>query len=267
MYLRLAFAVAAHLEPEILLVDEVLAVGDLAFQRKCLGKMGDVTHQGRTILFVTHNLAAVQSLCPRAYLFDHGRLSASGPTQEVVSTYLASIPALGRTPLRHRHDRQGNRELQFTDIQFFAGNRCPVATIQSGDDLQIAVHYTSSQRDVKNVYMAIDIKEPTGQCILSLCNVMVGTEFQTLPPRGRFCCAIQRVPLSPGQYPITLFCRANGDVADWVQQAAVLSVEPGDFFGTGRLPPPGVGGVLVPQNWHVEEDDESGNNNEQSLVV
>jgi lipopolysaccharide transport system ATP-binding protein len=253
MYLRLAFAVAAHLESAILLVDEVLAVGDLAFQRKCLGKMGDVTKQGRTILFVSHNLAAMQGLCPIAHWFEHGRLIESGPTKDVVQTYLASLPALGRTPLLQRQDRQGNRQLTFTDIQFFSGNRCAVETIQSGEDLQIAVTYTSSHGDLKNVYMAIDIFEQTGQCMLSLCNVMVGTDFHALPQRGRLSCGIERFPLSPGQYPITLFCRANGDIADWVQQAAVLSVEPGDFFGTGRLPPPTHGGVLVPQKWHVEE--------------
>jgi len=82
---------------------------------------------------------------------------------------------------------------------------------------------------------------------------MVGTEFDSLPPNGRLCCRIERFPLSPGQYPITLFCRVNGNIADWVQQAALLSVEPGDFFGTGRLPQPAHGGGLVPQDWHVEE--------------
>src|SRR3989440_115995 len=90
MYLRLAFAVAAHLEPEILLVDEVLAVGDIAFQRKCLGKMGDVARQGRTILFVSHNMAAVESLCSTAYLLENGQLAESGTTKTVVDVYLSS---------------------------------------------------------------------------------------------------------------------------------------------------------------------------------
>jgi homopolymeric O-antigen transport system ATP-binding protein len=259
MYLRLAFAVAAHLESEILLVDEVLAVGDLAFQRKCLGKMGDVARQGRTILFVSHHLAAVEGLCTSAHLFAQGRLIESGPTKDVVHTYLASLPALCRTPLIDRTDRQGNAQLKLTGIQFFSGNRCPVEAIQSGEDLQIAVDYTSRHGTVKHVYMAIDIFAHTGQCLLSLCNVMVGTEFPALPHRGRFSCRIARFPLAPGQYPITLFCRANGDIADWVQQAAVLSVEPGDFFGTGRLPPPTHGGVLVPQQWEVEDHDDRGN--------
>src|SRR5438093_4304585 len=108
MYLRLAFAVAAHLEPEILLVDEVLAVGDVAFQKKCLGKMGDVARQGRTILFVSHNMAAVESLCSTAYLLENGQLVKSGMTKTVVDAYLASIPALCTTSLEHRTDREGN---------------------------------------------------------------------------------------------------------------------------------------------------------------
>jgi lipopolysaccharide transport system ATP-binding protein len=88
MYVRLAFAVAAHLEPEILLVDEVLSVGDASFQKKCLGKMGEVGHQGRTILFVSHNMSAVQSLCTRSIWIDHGAVKMDGPSSSIVSSYL-----------------------------------------------------------------------------------------------------------------------------------------------------------------------------------
>ena len=253
MFLRLGFAVAAHLEPEILLIDEVLAVGDLAFQRKCLGKMRNMVRQGRTLLFVSHNIAAVESLCKTALLFEHGRLVQRGETKEVVETYLSSIPLLCSKSLLRRTDRKGKGLLKFTDIQFLSGDGAPIEAIQSGEDLQISVSYISKNSDLNNIYMAIDIFEQTGQCMLSLCNVMVGTEFDSLPPNGRLCCRIERFPLSPGQYPITLFCRVNGDIADWVQQAALLSVEPGDFFGTGRLPQPTHGGGLVPQDWHVEE--------------
>jgi len=245
MFLRLGFAVAAHLETEILLIDEVLAVGDLAFQRKCLGKMRNMVRQGRTLLFVSHNIAAVESLCTTALLFEHGRLVQRGETKEVVETYLSSIPLLCSKSLLRRTDRKGKGLLKFTDIQFLSGDGAPIEAIQSGEDLQISVSYISKNSDLNNIYMAIDIFEQTGQCMLSLCNVMVGTEFDSLPPNGRLCCRIERFPLSPGQYPITLFCRVNGDIADWVQQAALLSVEPGDFFGTGRLPQPTHGGALV----------------------
>ena len=93
MYLRLAFAVAAHLQPDILIVDEVLAVGDAAFQRKCLGKMGDVAKQGRTVLFVSHNMGAVRSLCKRGLVFNGGRLEFDGRTDEAISYYLTKTAA------------------------------------------------------------------------------------------------------------------------------------------------------------------------------
>ena len=254
MYLRLAFAVAAHLEPEILLVDEVLAVGDVAFQRKCIGKMGDVARQGRTILFVSHNMAAVESLCSTAYLFANGQVVERGVTKTVIDAYFASIPALCRTPLEHRTDREGNGRLRFTDIEFSSNEGVSTEVVQTGKTLLISVSYTSSSDTVKNVEMSIDIFAPNGQCMLILNNEMVGTDFESVPGVGRFSCRVERFPLSPGQYHITLFCKANGTIADWVQQAALLTVEPGDFYGTGRLPQATHGGFLIPQEWQNQDD-------------
>jgi len=252
MYLRLAFAVAAHLEPEILLVDEVLAVGDLAFQRKCMGKMGDVAEQGRTILFVSHNIAAIESLCSTAYLLDNGQLVESGTTKTVVDAYLSSISTLGKTPLEHRTDRRGNGRLRCTEIEFRSDEGVPTEVVQTGKTLLISVAYASTSNAVKNVEMSIDIFAQSGQCMLVLNTAIVGADFESVPGVGRFFCRVERFPLSPGQYPITLFCRVNGIIADWVKQAALLTVEPGDFYGTGRLPEPGDGGFLVPQEWHIQ---------------
>ena len=254
MYMRLAFAVAAHLEPEILLVDEVLAVGDLAFQRKCLGKMGEVARQGRTILFVSHNMAAIESLCSTAYLLENGQLVESGTTKTVVDAYLASIPALCRTPLEHRTDRQGNGRLRFTDIEFRSDEGVPTDVVQTGKTLLISVTYTSTSETVKHVGMSIDIFAQNGQCMLMLNNEMVGVDFESVPGVGQFSCRVERFPLSPGQYPITLFCRANGIIVDWVQQAALLTVEPGDYYGTGRLPSATHGGFLIPQQWQIQSN-------------
>ncbi len=254
MYLRLAFAVAAHLEPEILLVDEVLAVGDVAFQRKCIGKMGDVARQGRTILFVSHNMAAVESLCSTAYLLENGRLVESGTTKTVVDAYLSSIPALCNTPLEHRTDREGNGRLRFTDLEFRSDEGVPTEVVQTGKTLLISVAYTSTSDMVKNVEMSIDIFAQNGQCMLILNNAMVGADFESAPGVGQFSCRVERFPLAPGQYHITLFCRANGTIADWVQQAALLTVEPGDFYGTGRLPHATHGGFLIPQKWRIQSN-------------
>src|SRR3954470_15902093 len=117
MRVRLAFAVAAHLEPEILVVDEVLAVGDLAFQRKCLGKMGEVTADGRTILFVSHNMATIQTLCRRGIMLEHGRLVTDAPVSEAVSAYLARVEEVGGQALLERTDTGGWHDIRLQRVR------------------------------------------------------------------------------------------------------------------------------------------------------
>jgi lipopolysaccharide transport system ATP-binding protein len=253
MYVRLAFAVAAHLQPEILLVDEVLAVGDIAFQRKCLGKMGEVAKDGRTIIFVSHNMAAVEGLCTAAHLISEGRIVQSGNTSEVIASYLSSVGTLSGVPLEERIDRKGDQKLMFTDIQLLSENGTPTLVVQSGKDVEFCIGYKGMVPDLRNVAMFIDIFAQGGQCMMILNNEMVGVDFASAPKVGQFRCRIERFPLSPGQYFVTLFCTVNGSISDWVQQAAVLTVEAGDFYGSGRLPPPSHGGFLVPQEWHVED--------------
>lgn len=118
MYVRLAFAVAAHLEPEILLVDEVLAVGDVAFQKKCLGKMGEVAKKGRTILFVSHNMAAINKLCCRGVWLEKGRVIESGPTEKVTAAYLSyGAKVKGERRWRGLQDMPGNEKIRLRAIQ------------------------------------------------------------------------------------------------------------------------------------------------------
>jgi len=116
MYVRLAFAVAAHLEPEILIVDEVLAVGDVAFQQKCLGKMGTVAREGRTVLFVSHNMAAIQSLCDRCILLNNGHIESDNTTDIVIQKYVAMFKTCCLSPLKDRTDRRGNGKLRFSNV-------------------------------------------------------------------------------------------------------------------------------------------------------
>jgi len=253
MYVRLAFAVAAHLQPEILLVDEVLAVGDMAFQRKCLSKMGEVAKDGRTIIFVSHNMAAIESLCTAAHLISDGRIVQSGTTADVVAGYISSAATRSGVTLGGRTDRQGDQKLKLTDIQFLTEDGTPTAVVQSGRAVEFSVGYVGSGAEIRNVVLSIDIFSQSGQCMIILNNEMIGVEFVSGPQAGRFTCRVDRFPLSPGQYFITLFCSVNGSISDWVQQAAVLMVEGGDFFGSGRLPVPTHGGFLVDQEWHLCE--------------
>jgi len=257
MQMRLAFAVAAHLEPDIFLVDEALAVGDVAFQKKCLGKMEDVAKTGRTVLFVSHNMAAIEHLCHRAYLFDKGHLVGAGKTHDVVEAYLAAVQAAGGQGVSQRTDRQGNGQLRFTDIAFCGSSGTPLEVVQSGQDLEIVVGYGTDAYPLQNVVQSIGIFTLSGQCMLLLNNQIAGSEFRSVPPHGRFACRVERFPLAPGQYYLNLYCEVNGILADWVQQAAPLVVEAGDFFGSGRLPPRGHGGFLVAQSWRVVGSEES----------
>ena len=160
MYVRLAFAVAAHLEPEILLVDEVLAVGDAAFQRKCLGKMEQVAGAGRTVLFVSHNMAMIQNLCDRTLLLDHGRLGTIGPTRDVIEAYMSEIGALARTHLGDRTDRTGAREIICTAIEIFDHRGQPVPNAMSGHPLVVRIHYESKLPKVfRNSRMSLSIEK------------------------------------------------------------------------------------------------------------
>jgi lipopolysaccharide transport system ATP-binding protein len=253
MYVRLAFAVAAHLEPEILLVDEVLAVGDAAFQKKCLGKMGEVSREGRTVLFVSHNMAAVKNMCPTAYLLDQGLLVLSGPAEQVINQYLQSTVAVSDASLPELIYREGDGRMRFTDviIRDVAGN--PINVISSGQDIVISIGYAAHEDEpLRNVSITIGFHSLLGQFLFLCENEMVGKHFGMIPPRGRINCHIPHVPLSSGTYGFNFHCSVNGIMADFVKQHVQFLVTEGDFFGTGKLPPTTHRGFLVNHSWSIE---------------
>ncbi len=256
MRVRLAFAVAAHLQPEILLVDEVLAVGDAAFQKKCLGKMGDVASTGRTVLFVSHNMAAITALCSTGLLLSNGRVVSTGPVSEVVKKYLEGMNELCSTDLQDRTDRQGNGRIRFTDVVFLDENERITHAAVTGLPLTIVLGYVGNDdRPVRNVDMDIAFYNPLGQLLFFCKARMACGSFDVLPPWGRISCHIPKFPLSPGRYRFKLWCSVGGHTADRIEDAGVLQVESGDFYGTGNLPtrnPEGI--VLVEHSWQVVED-------------
>ncbi|MFK8105193.1 MAG: polysaccharide ABC transporter ATP-binding protein, partial [Saprospiraceae bacterium] len=145
MQLRLAFAVAAHLEPEILLIDEVLAVGDAQFQKKCLGKMSEVSQSGRTILFVSHDMAAVLKLCQRSILLDRGKIIADGATEAIVQQYLQQRDENAQIDIVQRKDRKGKGELQFVNIALLNADEQAVENIFCGQTVTIALTLKNHQ--------------------------------------------------------------------------------------------------------------------------
>src|SRR4051812_21611944 len=252
MYLRLAFSVAAHLEPEVLIVDEVLSVGDLAFQRKCLGRMEDVAAEGRTVLFVSHNLAAVGNLCPRAMLLSHGRKITEGPTKDVIDRYVGLAEEIAGTDLAERTDRDGNGRMRFTDIAFREGNRLVDVPV-SGRDVDIVLHYrTAEGTEIRHPRIAVAVRTLLGESMLYLDSESVG-ELDTLPSTGEIRLRVPRLPLQAGRYIVTVSAAVGLDMLDWVQHACDLTVAEGDFFGTGYRPRDTHPSVLVEHSWQVAE--------------
>lgn len=230
MYVRLAFAVAAHLEPDILLVDEVLAVGDAAFQKKCLGKMGEVAKEGRTVLFVSHNMAAISSLCGRALLFDGGSVSKDGRAGDVAAAYLSGAINLDAnevdlSELQH----QGNGKARFTSVNLRAlSDGLQVSdTVVSGSDLEIETT-VKCVTDIFETNIAVIIYDANGYRLIDVNTALDGT-FLTMKAGEELTVRflLNDVLLRPGSYYIGLWIGRGGiEEIDSVEYARKLDVLP-----------------------------------------
>ncbi len=253
MYVRLAFAIAAHLEPEILLVDEVLAVGDAQFQNKCLGKMGDVAKQGRTVLFVSHNLGAVSGLCSTTMYMDRGQIRRFASTAESVSQYLAESGSGSCQIVGERTDRNpdGTGSVRIRSIRFFSPfTHEPLETLISGQDISIQISYESKDHlQIRDFNIGLAFYNGVGQFITVLNSQMAAKAFRDLPPDGSVYCNIHRFPLMGGTFHITCTLHINGQLADQVENACRINVETGDFYRTGIPNANGRQGIFVPQEW------------------
>lgn len=250
MYVRLAFSVAAHLESEILLVDEVLAVGDLAFQRKCLGKMEDIGSSGRTILFVSHNMAAVENLCSKALVLKDGRVDFQGSVQEGIQHYHAYFGESEGINLEGAA-RTGDGRARISDVWFSdaEGNRLPL--LKSGQDVQLHICVDPVTETCRNLILAAGITTLQGEGVLHLSTETGGLVVQHFDARSVFTCNLPRLTLRGGYYSMNLFLSSNGVVADWLQDALRFQVEDADFYGTGKLPPEGYSTFLADFSWAV----------------
>jgi lipopolysaccharide transport system ATP-binding protein len=255
MYLRLAFAVAAHLEPEILLVDEVLAVGDAAFRKKCLGKMGHISEEGRTVLFVSHDMGSITHLCSRSILLQQGSIVADGATQDVVAAYMSRIADTSGTELADLRDRSGSGVLRMTKLSFLTDGAAVNGAVQSGQNLSIAIDYESDQdAPLTGVVVRVVFSTLYGERLFTCLSRSSSTGYFKLPPRGRMICTIPKLPLVPGEYVVGGWFKVNEEVADCVENMRRLTVVEGDFFNTGRKVPTSTNGAfLVEHSWRVEE--------------
>ena len=257
MHMRLAFAVAAHLEPEILLVDEVLAVGDLQFQKKCLGKMGQVAQGGRTVLFVSHNMAAIENLCKRVLFLEGGHLVRDAAAAEVITHYLqTALPSAANSiPLAERKDRSGNGRIRLVGfhIEDDAGNQ--IAAARSGMDVVLVFRFeTRGNEPPKKVDVGFSIHSSHDQTLLVLYGSYAGQVFSSVPRAGTFRCLVPRLPLSAGRYRVGARVLEGQEEADWPWNGVgYLDVETGDFYGTGSRGFGADAPFLVNGKWEVRE--------------
>jgi len=206
MYVRLAFAVAAHLEPEILLVDEVLAVGDASFQKKCLGKMGEVAKGGRTVLFVSHNMAAILNLCGRGMLLDGGQVQAAGPIQHVVDAYLSTSMKLEGEAILRDHRPDDDTELRFLAVRILGDDRRASAYVDLKQGCSVEIEY-EVRKPITGAQIAFELWNSLGICVLSTTDLDLQPEcLRTTRQPGlyRTSCFLESVHLRPGRYWIDL---------------------------------------------------------------
>jgi lipopolysaccharide transport system ATP-binding protein len=250
MYLRLAFAVAAYLESEILLVDEVLAVGDASFQKKCLGKMRDVSASGRTVLFVSHNMAAIESLCNRCLLILEGRLTAVGTPHELVTKYLAaeSLPENSTRDLAQHPGRRGGMAPIMRNVSLRSQDGLAASTIRMGEGVTIRLDFDYGQRRMRP-FLNISIKNNYGVPILTA-STRIQNQYQFHEPvsAGSITCHLRDLPLLQGSYSIDLFLSEEYQNNDVVYDAISFEVVEADVFGTGQVPPANEGSIF----WSAE---------------
>jgi lipopolysaccharide transport system ATP-binding protein len=254
MLVRLAFAVAAHLEPEILLVDEVLAVGDAAFQKKCLGKMENIARQGRTVLFVSHSLASVQAMCEEVLVLEDGTPSFRGSPTEGISFYLSSLENQSAFGLEGRRAGEAGTPACFTAVRCIAEGDPGVGHAVSGKGLDILLSYESVKPNNK-LDFAVGIYNMMGEKLVHMGSAFVGAQLPPAGKNGTVICRIGRLPLPRGRYRISVSLWSGSERFDHLPNVVSLDVADGDFFGSGKLPPPNETKVLVDHSWVAMPND------------
>jgi lipopolysaccharide transport system ATP-binding protein len=255
MYLRLAFAVAAHLNTEILIADEVLAVGDIAFQRKCLRKMSEVARQGRTVLFVSHNMAAVADLCTRGIVLDAGRLIFDGSAKQAIQLYIGMMFHSDGAPshiidLRGALDRRSPQGKLLQAIELYTDHDEPLLTdIKVGGYMKVRVHFNlpvaTSAFDV-----GLGFNNAVGQRVFTA-HTLFEPNRDHSPVSGPqvLVCEIPSLTLVPGDYVLRVWLDVGNTEADLIDSAARITVLESDFYGSGKLPSDGM--FVLDQRWSL----------------
>jgi lipopolysaccharide transport system ATP-binding protein len=256
MYVRLAFAVAAHLDPEILVVDEVLAVGDLSFQKKCLGKMSEVSRGGRTVLFVSHNMAAIENLCTRGVVLQQGKLTFDGKSKEAIQYYLNSLSLQRGSGHIVELEGVGSRRTQVAPLlkrlEFLTESNQPLSEgLPVGSLLKVKVNF-EIPHSTSNFNVGLGFNNIYGQRIFTAHSVFEPNRWEKERVGAQvLSCEIPSFTLTPGEYTVKVWLDLKGSEADAIEDAAKITVLDADFYGTGKVP--WNGAIVLKHSWQLEE--------------
>lgn len=251
MYVRLAFSVASHLEPDILLIDEVLAVGDHEFRKKCLDKMLDVSGQGRTILMVSHQMSYLKALCSRGIYLNEGKIIYQGPIEDVINMYVNDVQTLQHQPLLERKDRRGSGQIKIASISILDAGEQPVPIVIAGQEVIFRTTLVSD-RPASDVEVRLEYSDLYGHVWFISKNSISGSSIEMTAGQISLDCRFKRFPLNKNLYTINAAVYVRNELSDEVNRAITFEVEQGLFYGTGKLPPPAKG-MLVEYDWEVKD--------------
>lgn len=241
MYVRLAFAVAAHLESEILIVDEVLAVGDAEFQKKCLGKMGEVSQgDGRTVLFVSHNMAAIKFLCSHSILLSNGMIHSFNETNNVIKEYINNTLSVNQSLTFDKSIREGNQSITVRSFELLNSINENVKSIVSGETIKFRFHLVNNNTvdGDKKVRIGLGINNANQDRIAHIDSYHKDKTILIKSSTKDFIIefTIEKFPFNEGQYSFAIMIMVNEEISDWIKIAKEFYVVKGDFYNTGKLP-------------------------------
>ncbi len=251
MYVRLAFAVAAYLEPEILLLDEVLSVGDMGFQKKCFGKVHELAQSGRTILLVSHNMTTIQQMCRTVVVLAGGQVAFAGPAEGGIRVYLEDMTASPEADvdLRGHRARYADRVPLLSRVRLLDSDGNPRARFRSGDGMRIELTVDPRVR-MEEPQLRIEMDDGLGARILNLASWWSDSRLGPIREPSTVTCVVERLPVLPGRYFLSFYAGAGQDRhLEALAHAVAFDVEPGSFFDNGHIPCVQQGKVLVHSRW------------------
>lgn len=235
MTVRLGFAVAAHLDPDILIVDEVLAVGDAAFQKKCIGKMHSISNSGRTIIFVSHNMASVEALCTRGFMLNEGKLVKVGEINETISHYIAHTDKNSAGQSLENKTREGTGEITLSSVRMLNSGDEEIHSIPCGKTVSFEFGFKKNKRINGIPTFGVSVLNSKGLNVTWLNHKLTNCEID-LNTTNRITFEIKKINFVPGTYYLTTFIGNHGSPVDWIPKAFTFEVIEGSFYKNGNLP-------------------------------